>query len=123
MGPVAAVVAVVAVVAFAAWRLAPRPGTAPIGGTTAAAPLPLPAIPAPKPRATLHVETDPPGAKVNEEGETLCAATPCDIVYVGEGADPGAEHLLAFLLPGYKLERKVAPMTGSPVSVKLTKAR
>ena len=124
LGPVAAVIAVVAVVAVGAVRLAPRHDAVPATGSAATAALPVPMTPPPpKPRATLHVDTDPPGAKVNEEGETLCAATPCDIVYVGEGADPGAEHLLAFLLPGYKLERKVAPMTGSPVSVKLTKAR
>ena len=75
-----------------------------------------------KPTATLHVETDPPGAKVNEEGETLCAATPCDIVYVGDAADPSVEHMLAFLLPGYRLERKVTAATASPVMLKLTRA-
>jgi serine/threonine protein kinase len=81
-----------------------------------------PPPPAPLATATVHIETDPPGAKVNEEGETMCAATPCDVVYTGPAADPSTEHLLAFLLPGYRLERKVARVTGSPVTVTLTKA-
>jgi tRNA A-37 threonylcarbamoyl transferase component Bud32 len=119
MGVVAAVVAAVAVVAVAVLRLFPGQD-ANVSTTVAAAP-PAPTVLAPKATATLHVETDPPGAKVNEEGETMCPATPCDIVYVGDGADPGADHLLAFLLPGYKLERKVTTV-GTPVSVKLTKA-
>jgi hypothetical protein len=92
------------------------------GPAAVAAVVPPPALAA-RPSATVHVETDPPGAKVNEEGETMCAATPCDIVYSGEAADPATEHLLAFLLPGYKLERTVAKVAGSPVAVKLEKAR
>jgi hypothetical protein len=68
------------------------------------------------------VETDPPGAKVNEEGEMMCPSTPCDIVYVGHAADPSVDHMLAFLLPGYRLERRVTPPTGSHIVVKLTKA-
>ena len=52
----------------------------------------------------------------------MCAATPCDVVYTGAAADPATEHLLAFLLPGYRLERKVAHVTNSPLTVKLTKA-
>jgi hypothetical protein len=97
--------------------VAPPPASAP---ATAAAP-PPPAAPQPKATATVHVETDPPGAKVNEEGDTMCPSTPCDIVYVGHAADPSVEHMLAFLLPGYRLERKVTTAKGSPVTVKLTK--
>ena len=120
---VAAIVAAAAVLAVGIVRMVPR-GAAPSAGSSVVAPVPAPVLPvAPKARATLHIETDPPGAKVNEEGETMCAATPCDIVYVGDGADPAAEHLLAFLLTGYKLERKVATVTASPVTVKLTRAR
>jgi tRNA A-37 threonylcarbamoyl transferase component Bud32 len=85
--------------------------------------IPALALPAAKASVTLHVESDPPGAKVDEEGETMCPATPCDIVYVGAAADPSTEHLLAFLLPGFKLERTVAKAASSPVSVKLEKAQ
>ena len=73
--------------------------------------------------ATIHVESEPPGAKVKEEGDTMCASTPCDIVYSGPAADPSVEHMLAFLLPGYRLERKVTTVTASAVTVALTKAR
>jgi tRNA A-37 threonylcarbamoyl transferase component Bud32 len=95
--------------------LAPAVAAAPI----AAVPLP----PAPSATATLHVATDPPGAKVKEEGETMCESTPCDIVYVGEGAGDAFEHLLVFLKPDYKLERKLVSVAASPVTVKLTRAR
>jgi len=75
------------------------------------------------PAATLHVETIPDGAKVKEEGETLCEATPCDIAFTGEGASPTFEHLLVFMKADYKLERKVVVVGASPLRVKLTKTR
>jgi hypothetical protein len=73
--------------------------------------------------ATLHVETIPPGARVKEEGETLCESTPCDIVYTGDAAGEGVEHLLVFMKADYKLERKVVTTSGPPVQVKLIKAK
>ncbi len=121
---VVALFAVVTVLVGVALFDRPLPTPAP---ATAAAPptVPSAAPAAPKPAAsvTLHVESDPPGAKVKEEGDTMCAATPCDIVYAGAAADPSVEHMLAFHLPGYKLERKVTSATASAVTVKLTKAR
>jgi serine/threonine-protein kinase len=126
-------IAPLVVVAFAGAVLALL-GVMALGRTPASAPTtavasPPPAVaaspsaaPRPSLTATLHLETDPPGAKVNEEGETMCAATPCDVVYAGQAADPATEHLLAFLLPGYRLESKVAHAGGSPLTVKLTKA-
>jgi serine/threonine protein kinase len=100
-------------------RSSSAPAPAPLAAPVAAAPLP----PAPSASATLHISTDPPGAKVKEEGDTMCESTPCDIVYVGEGADNGFEHLLVFLKPDYKLERKLVSVAASPVTVKLTRAR
>jgi serine/threonine-protein kinase len=100
---------------------APAVATSPIAPPVAPPPASTPA--APKATATLHVETDPPGAKVKEEGETLCEATPCDIVYTGDQADPTVEHLLSFLKSDYKLERKIVKISASPLSVKLTRAR
>ena len=121
-GPLLALAACGAVVvALTGAALLRRPHDAAAPAASAAPPPPAP--PPPKATATLHVETDPVGAKVNEEGELMCAPTPCDVVYVGEAAEPASEHLLAFLLPGYKLERKVARVTDSPVIVRLTKAR
>jgi serine/threonine protein kinase len=84
---------------------------------------PPPPPPAPKPTATLHIETDPPGAKVKEEGETMCEATPCDIIYTGDQADPTYEHLLSFYKSDYKLERKLVKVSASPFAVKMTRAR
>lgn len=77
----------------------------------------------PRITATLHVETTPEGARVKEEGDTVCEATPCDIAYSGEGASPNFEHLLVFMKADYKLERKLVTVDISPVHVKLTKAR
>jgi serine/threonine protein kinase len=74
-------------------------------------------------RATLHLETVPAGAKVKEEGETLCEATPCDIVYAGEAASPKTEHLLVFMKADYKLERKIATADLASLSVKLTHSK
>ncbi|HEX8796822.1 MAG TPA: serine/threonine-protein kinase [Polyangiaceae bacterium] len=93
------------------------PSTAPVP------PPPPPPPPPPKVTATLHIETDPPGVKVKEEGDTMCEATPCDIVYTGEQADPTYEHLLSFLKADYKLERKIVKVSASPLTVKMTKAR
>jgi serine/threonine protein kinase len=99
----------------------PAPGQAP--AVSALPPVPPPAPPSTPPPApavtsTLHVETDPPGAKVKEEGDVMCEATPCDIVYTGEKADPTYEHLLTFLKSDYKLE-----VGASPISLKMTRAR
>jgi eukaryotic-like serine/threonine-protein kinase len=92
---------------------------APAVATVATVDTPLPALVR---TAVVHVTTDPPGAKVKEEGETLCETTPCDVVYRGAAADPTTEHLLAVLLPGYKLETAIA-RPPSPVAVKLTRSR
>ena len=90
-------------------------------------PLPPPSVPPPPPppkvTATLHVETEPPGARVKEEGDLVCEATPCDIVYSGDQADPTFEHLLTFLKADYKLERKLVKVSASPLSVRMTRAR
>jgi serine/threonine-protein kinase len=100
----------------------------PVVPTVSAAPLPVtPPQPVPPPApvatASLHVDTDPPGAKVKEEGEVMCEATPCDIVYTGAQADPTFEHLLTFLKADYKLERKIVKLSASPYSLKMTRAR
>jgi serine/threonine-protein kinase len=126
------VVAAVLGVGLTALLLMREASPPPVASPMAAAPppaSPLPPPPAstvaapPKPKVTLHVETDPPGAKVKEEGDLVCEATPCDIVYTGEQADPTYEHLLTFLKSDYKLERKLVKVSASPFSVKLTRAR
>jgi serine/threonine-protein kinase len=74
-------------------------------------------------KATVHVETVPAGAKVKEEGETLCETTPCDVVFSGEAASPKTEHLLVFMKADYKLERRVATADVPSLSVRLTHAK
>jgi len=101
----------------------PIAATTPPSAVSAQPPPPPPPPPPPKPTATLHIDTDPPGAKVKEEGETMCEATPCDVVYTGEQADLTYEHLLTFLKADYKLERKIVKVSASPLTVKMTKAR
>jgi eukaryotic-like serine/threonine-protein kinase len=118
---VAALLAAVATLVGVALLDRTRP-TAPPAASQPVTPATPPPPPQPRLTATVHVETEPPGAKVNEEGETMCLSTPCDIVYVGHAADPSVEHMLAFLLPGYRLESKVTTASGSPVTVTLTKA-
>ena len=106
---------------------APPPGPAgavsamPPPAATTPAPPPPPAVP--KATSTLHVDTDPPGARVKEEGDVVCEATPCDIVYTGDQADPTLEHLLTFLKPDYRLERKLVKVSASPFSLKMTRVR
>jgi serine/threonine-protein kinase len=82
-----------------------------------------PSSPALRLAATLHVETNPEGARVKEEGDTVCEATPCDIAYVGDSAAPGFEHLLVFMKADHKVERKLVTIGASPMRVTLTKAR
>ncbi len=86
-------------------------------------PPPPTAAPAPVATAALHVDTDPSGAKVKEDGEVMCEATPCDVVYTGAQADPTFEHLLTFLKADYKLERKIVKLSASPYSLKMTRVR
>ncbi len=87
----------------------PSVGAAP---PAALQPVANPGAAAPALTATLHVDTIPEGAKVKEEGDTLCEATPCDIAYSGEVASPNFEHLLVFMKADYKVERKVLLVTG-----------
>jgi serine/threonine-protein kinase len=99
-------------------------GAPPPSMIASALPIPAapPAPPVPKVTATLHVTTEPAGARVKEDGETVCEATPCDIVYAGDQADPTVEHLLTFLKADYKLERKLVKVGASPLSVRLARA-
>jgi serine/threonine-protein kinase len=83
-----------------------------VSATTSAAPIPT---------LTLHVVTDPPGARVKEDDVQVCDETPCDIVYKGAEADASIEHLLVIVKPDYKVERKLVRVTSEPFVLKLTK--
>ena len=81
------------------------------------------ALPPPVPTVVLHVETDPSGARIKEDGLEICAATPCDIVYKGDANDGGTEHLLEFTKSEYKVERKLVKATRYPYFLKMTRQR
>ena len=122
----AAAVALAVAVSFLSRGSDPPAATGTPRGGPSALPLASSAAvvaPAPQPTSTLRVETDPPGVKVKEEGDTLCEATPCDIVYRGAQADPTYEHLLTFLKADYKLEHKLVKVSASPITVHMARAR
>jgi hypothetical protein len=106
---------------------APTAGISPVPSlvpSSSPSPAPLPPPPsAAVVTARLHIDTDPPGVKIKEEGDVMCEATPCDIVYTGAMADPTYEHLLVLLKADYKLERKLVKISASPLSIKMTRAR
>jgi hypothetical protein len=127
----ATIVAIGGIVAFVQLR-----GTAPQGGaqppatasangasSSLVAPPSAPSAPAPppEPTAVLHVESEPPGAKVREDFKILCQTTPCDITYTGAQADPSVEHLLTVIKPNYKIEKRLVHVNGDPLVVKMTK--
>ncbi|MBX3192452.1 MAG: serine/threonine protein kinase [Labilithrix sp.] len=75
------------------------------------------------PTATVKLTSDPPGASVREDASELCAATPCDVTFKGEAADPGKTHKLVFSKAGFKPETKTMKAHDPPVHVKLTAVR
>ena len=90
--------------------------------TTPPAPTPSVTVTAkPVVTATLHVVTEPPGARIKEDDLTVCEETPCDIRYKGADADPKVEHLLMFVKPNYRVEKKIVRVTGETVTLKMTK--
>jgi eukaryotic-like serine/threonine-protein kinase len=97
---------------------APPRATAAATALSSAAPLAAGTSAAPSQRK-LHVNTDPDGANVKENGVELCSATPCDIVYEGEEADPVREHKLTLARPGYRVEMRGVKADDSGVNVKL----
>ena len=76
-----------------------------------------PPIAAPSPPVKLSVATDPPGARVREDGVDVCSGTPCEIAY--EGVDLAKEHKLTLLRPGYRVETRTVKTSDDHVSVKL----
>jgi eukaryotic-like serine/threonine-protein kinase len=110
---------------------APSPTATPLLGATIAATasaeaVAMPATPpptvAPERRSTLHVETEPTGAAVKENGVEVCAKTPCDIRYEGNDARAFTEHSLLVALSGYKTETKVVRADEGDVRLALTRA-
>ncbi len=70
---------------------------------------------------TVKVTSDPPGANVREDATELCVATPCDVTFKGEGADPTKVHRLLFTHAGFRPETKTLKAGDPPVHVKLVR--
>ncbi|WP_394830453.1 protein kinase [Pendulispora rubella] len=64
-----------------------------------AAPAPVAPSASAAPRV-IHVESDPPGAIVSEDGQELCASTPCDVMLSGQKAT--REHRFTMEKKGFK---------------------
>ncbi len=90
--------------------------TPPVNATAANAP-PAPSL------AKIRVNTEPDGVGVREDGVEICSSTPCDIIYKGADADPGAQHQLTFSRSGYRSTSRAVRVSDSPVSVTLIAAR
>ncbi|HSO33837.1 MAG TPA: hypothetical protein VLT33_14995, partial [Labilithrix sp.] len=71
---------------------------------------------------TLHVTSDPPGANVREDAVELCAATPCDVTFQGDAADPAKVHRLLFTHLGFRPEMKLVKPGDPPLQVRLFRA-
>jgi eukaryotic-like serine/threonine-protein kinase len=106
---------------------APATTTAPpvvdsVASPPAAASTPL-RVPDPVATVIVHFDSDPQGARVKEDDAVVCEATPCDILYKGPAADPTIEHLYVVTKHGFEVEKKLAKVWASPITVKLDKAR
>ena len=67
----------------------------------------------------LHVTSDPVGANVREDAAELCAATPCDITFKGDAADPTKVHKLVVSHLGFMPVLKQVKPGDPPLVVKL----
>jgi serine/threonine-protein kinase len=68
---------------------------------------------------TLRITSDPAGAAIREDSVEVCAATPCDLTFKGDAADPAKTHKLLFLHLGYRPELKIVTASDPPLHVKL----
>jgi serine/threonine-protein kinase len=71
--------------------------------------------------ATVNISTEPTGATVREDGAERCAATPCDITFRGDEADPAKVHRLLISHAGFRPETRSIKVSDSPISLKLVR--
>ncbi len=84
------------------------------GSASTAAPAPV--------TLTIRVSSDPGGANVREDGKELCAATPCDVTFRGDDANPGKEHRLLLVKNGFRPENRTFKAGDPPLQVRLARA-
>jgi serine/threonine-protein kinase len=77
------------------------------------------AAPAPTVR-TVRVDTDPSGASVSENGVEICSATPCEVMFKGDGVS--AEHTLKLTKKGFKPGKVTVLVSDEKTSAKLDSA-
>jgi serine/threonine-protein kinase len=82
--------------------------------TTVAATSPAAAV------RTVKVESDPPGASVNEGNTEVCSSTPCDVVWKGDAGK--GEHKLLLNKKGFKTTKLTVSATDTKASTKLDSA-
>jgi len=103
----------------------PPPAAQPPVVESVAPPPPVASIaprpPEPVQTAVVHFDSDPQGARVKEDDAVVCESTPCDIQYKGPAADPTIEHLYVVTKHGFEVEKKLAKIWASPITVKLSK--
>ncbi|MEO6417885.1 MAG: serine/threonine-protein kinase [Polyangiaceae bacterium] len=101
-------------------------GVGGVGGAGGLAPPGQGALPTPPPIATvsltIRVSSDPGGANVREDGRELCPATPCDVTYRGDDANPGKEHRLLLIKNGFRPENRTFKAGDPPLQVRLARA-
>ena len=131
----AAVAAGIAVTVMATSK--PHPGVETETPTTAAAGTGIPAgtqdpsatpttttttVTATSPAAvrTVKVESDPPGASVNEGNTEVCSSTPCDVVWKGDAGK--GEHKLLLNKKGFRTTKLTVSATDTKASTKLDAA-
>ncbi len=109
-------------------KVAPSANAPPVASSApvAAGSVVPPALPPPPPTpvitTTLSVRfvSDPPGASVKENGEELCAATPCEHPFA---ADMSVEHKVVFARSGYLPETRVVRGADAQIAVTLSPVR
>jgi serine/threonine-protein kinase len=70
---------------------------------------------------TLKVTSEPAGASVREDATELCAATPCDVTFKGEAADPTKAHKLLLSHAGFRAETRSVKPGDAALHVKLAR--
>jgi serine/threonine protein kinase len=88
--------------------------TIPATATSVAPPSPV--------SVTFRISSDPVGANVREDGKELCAATPCDVTYRGDDANPGKEHHVLLIKNGFRAENRTFKAGDPPLQVRLARA-
>lgn len=73
-------------------------------------------------RATIKITSEPAGASVHEDAKELCAATPCDVTFEGDDAQPSKSHKLVLAHSGFRSETKTVKAGDGSMHVKLPRA-